>query len=111
MQGGILARGVFMNPDFNPNLVHLIITLASPHKYALIQFDSYISNYYKDVNNFWKNNQNLSHINLISLSGGFKDIIVHSDVTTDVNCDFNVVVSTLLIVHHSKYHLKLNSFI
>ncbi|KAK6642802.1 hypothetical protein RUM43_004304 [Polyplax serrata] len=105
--GGILARGVFMNPDFNPNLVHLIITLASPHKYALIQFDSYISNYYKDVNNFWKNNQNLSHINLISLSGGFKDIIVHSDVTTDVNCDFNVVTTAVPGVWLPNDHLSI----
>lgn len=30
--GGIIARGLMVEPWFNPSCVHLLITLASPHR-------------------------------------------------------------------------------
>ena len=82
-----------MDDNFDSKTVRLIITLASPHKYPLVQFDSYISTFYQKVNNFWNNNTNLKHVNYVSIGGGFKDLIVRPDVTFDSKADFSVAVS------------------
>lgn len=81
-----------MEPDFNPQSVRLIITLSTPHKYPVVQFDPHITSYYKKLNKFWSNTSHLNDINLITLSGGPKDIVVPTDATYDFSSDLNVAV-------------------
>ena len=92
-QGGLVTKGLFTLPDFNPQLVNLIISLASPHKHALIQPDSYIANYYKNLEKTWANSSKVNHVTLVSIGGGNRDLIVRSDLTGDPTGQVNVLVS------------------
>lgn len=40
--GGVVARALYTLPRFNPNLVGLIITQASPHLAPVLSFDPYL---------------------------------------------------------------------
>lgn len=40
--GGVVARALYTLPRFNPNLVSLIITQASPHLAPVLSFDPYL---------------------------------------------------------------------
>ena len=40
--GGVVARALFTLPRFNPRLVSLIITQASPHQAAVLTLDPYL---------------------------------------------------------------------
>lgn len=88
--GGIVARTMLILPNYRPNTVNTIITLAAPHARAPISFDSDIVSNYKRVNDFWRESyfapnesQNpLANLALISIAGGGLDTIVPSDYST-----------------------------
>lgn len=73
--------------------MQIIITLASPNKYPLIQLDSYVAAYYNKIQLAWRNNSNLSHISFASIGGGIRDLIVRSDSIYDPLSHVNVLVS------------------
>lgn len=43
--GGVIAKALFTNPEFDPFKVHTIITLATPHT-PVVVVDKYTSDFY-----------------------------------------------------------------
>ncbi len=82
-QGGIIARGLFVLPTFDPELVTLIITQATPHQAPVVDLDPYINNYYTKVNDYWRTHTNtsLKYVTVVSTGGGFRDVLVRHGLT------------------------------
>lgn len=97
LQGGMVAKGLFLDPNFDKTLVHVIITLVTPHKSPVLALDSFIARYYENVNAYWRANRraegNLSHVTFASIGGGHRDILVRSELTQTEEADINVLVS------------------
>ncbi|CAF1188717.1 unnamed protein product, partial [Didymodactylos carnosus] len=76
--GGLLARAIFVESAniFDPSTVQIIITQATPHQAPVINYDSYLVQFYQNVNNYWKRewNNTLKHVVLLSLAGGDRDL-------------------------------------
>ncbi|KAL1453345.1 hypothetical protein WDU94_007486 [Cyamophila willieti] len=83
--GGMIAKGLYLQPNFNPNLISTIITLATPHQPVLL-LDTYLNDYYTKVNKFWSS---YSHENtsIVSIGGGNADIHVRSSLTKTNHVD------------------------
>ncbi|XP_023930190.1 GPI inositol-deacylase-like [Lingula anatina] len=82
--GGMVARGLFTLPDFDPKLVHLIITQATPHRSPVIDIDIRQSEFYDKVNGYWRDNMNcsLKDVTVFSTGGGYRDILVRNRLTS-----------------------------
>ncbi|KAI8353344.1 PGAP1-like protein-domain-containing protein [Blakeslea trispora] len=82
--GGIVARTSFMLSSHIPYSINTIITLATPHMSAPLLLDSRIYKIYKNLTQFWTDNQStsLKHVTLVSIAGGSLDNIVNSDTTS-----------------------------
>jgi PGAP1-like protein. len=95
----MIAKGLFIDPSFDKNLVQVIITLVTPHKQPVLSLDYYTNQYYAAVNEYWGLNRsphvdgNLSHVTLASIGGGHRDILVRSGLTMAAESDISVVVS------------------
>ena len=83
--GGLIARGLFAMRNFSTHLVHTIITLGTPHQHPVVSLDPQLADYYENINSFWKsqtfineNESRLKNITLVSVSGGFRDVLVRS---------------------------------
>ncbi|KAL9553665.1 hypothetical protein PS6_003807 [Mucor atramentarius] len=76
--GGLVARTMFMLPNYIPNSITNIVTLATPHMAAPLLLDATIYRTYKELTKFWTQNK-LNNLTLISIAGGSLDVIVHSD--------------------------------
>ncbi|RCH99265.1 GPI inositol deacylase, partial [Rhizopus stolonifer] len=81
--GGIVARTMFTLPSYIPSSINTIITLATPHLIAPLLLDSTVYRVYRDLAQYWQNNQEtlLENVTLVSIAGGSLDNIVHSDGT------------------------------
>lgn len=88
----MVAKGVFLEPDFVPGSVHTVLTLATPHTSPVIALDSYVANYYSRVNEFW--DQGSDDRLLISVGGGHRDLLVRSGLTLQGN------ISTLVNINN-----------
>jgi glycosylphosphatidylinositol deacylase len=85
--GGVVARTMVTMPNYQPNSINTIVTIAAPHARAPISFDGDIIRIYKGVNEYWQNayaqkrviDNPLQHTTLISIAGGGLDNIVSSD--------------------------------
>ncbi|KAI0014289.1 PGAP1-domain-containing protein [Xylariaceae sp. FL0662B] len=85
--GGIVARTMFIMPNYQPNSVNTIITMSAPHARPPVTFDPQIVNIYKDINDYWRhsyletspNGNPLEHVTLVSIVGGGLDTVVPSD--------------------------------
>lgn len=95
--GGVVSRVMVSLPNYIPDSINTIITLASPHAAAPLTFDGDILKIYSAVDRFWfqgydnKETDNtiakiakerLSKISLISITGGLLDSILPADYTT-----------------------------
>lgn len=95
--GGVVSRVMVSLPNYIPDSINTIITLASPHAAAPLTFDGDILKIYSAVDRFWfqgydnKETDNtiakiakerLSNIALISITGGLLDSILPADYTT-----------------------------
>jgi hypothetical protein len=93
----MVAKGLFLDPNFDKTLVRIIISLVTPHRSPVLALDSCIARYYDNVNAYWRANRraegNLSHITFASIGGGHRDILVRSGLTQTAEADVNVVVS------------------
>ncbi len=51
--------------------------------HSVVPIDSQMKLFYQNVENYWRLNRTteLSHINMISIGGGFNDKLVRSDLT------------------------------
>lgn len=94
--GGVVARAMLTLPNYTPDSINTIITLASPHAAAPLTFDGDMLTIYSAIDRFWfdgfaeeQNNHiakvarsRLSNISLISITGGLLDTILPADYTT-----------------------------
>lgn len=108
--GGVVARALYTLPRFNPNLVSLIITQASPHLAPVLSFDPYLLgketllitssrlymsspvlmcssfcllDFYSAVRQRWVNQANkLRNVTVLSIGGGYRDYLVRSGLTS-----------------------------
>ncbi|XP_068084428.1 GPI inositol-deacylase isoform X2 [Anabrus simplex] len=105
--GGMVAKGLFLNPDFDASLVQVIITLATPHRAPVIAIDSLLTRYHTSVNEYWilKKPESLSHITLISIGGGHRDLMVRSGLTQAIEADINILTPSIPTVWLSTDHL------
>ncbi|XP_014242271.1 GPI inositol-deacylase isoform X2 [Cimex lectularius] len=103
--GGVIAKGLFLEPGFDPSLVKIIITLATPHMPAILP-DLYLAQYYEKVNNYWDNSPHLKEkINFLSIGGGPRDLLVRTNLTVTPHADISVVTSLIPEVWLSVDHL------
>ncbi|KAI7899802.1 PGAP1-like protein-domain-containing protein [Cokeromyces recurvatus] len=81
--GGLIARTMFMLPNYVPNSVRTILTLATPHLSAPLLLDATIYKVYKDLTRYWRSDDHykasLRDVIVISIAGGSLDNIIHSD--------------------------------
>lgn len=87
--GGLIARGLFTVPKFDPSLVHTILTFGTPHHHPVMYLDPRMMEYYERVNNFWRKrgltNQSkseLMNVNVVSVGGGMRDLLVRSSLAS-----------------------------
>lgn len=83
--GGLIARGLFTLPKFDPSFVHTIITFGTPHRHPILSLDPQLTDYYENVNGFWSSQvfgngteSRLNNVTLLSVSGGLRDVLVRS---------------------------------
>ncbi|KAL1117448.1 hypothetical protein AAG570_004774 [Ranatra chinensis] len=89
--GGLVAEGLFLEPDFDSDQVRLIVTLATPHTPALLP-DQRMSAYYSRLAHFWSTHRvSMKNLTLVSIGGGARDIIVKSSQTVSKFADINVI--------------------
>ncbi len=79
-----MARALFLLPGFRPELVTTIVTQATPHQAPPIAIDPDLVDFYQRVNEFWKaeENSSVADVTVFSSSGGHRDILVRSDLTS-----------------------------
>lgn len=103
--GGVIAKSLFTDPNFNPYSVQVILTLATPHTPVLL-LDKFSHDFYSKVDMFWteNRNKNLSHVTVVSIGGGLRDIQVRSGITSDNSSDINVMTTAAPSVWVSTDH-------
>ncbi|KAI9353993.1 PGAP1-like protein-domain-containing protein [Pilaira anomala] len=79
--GGIVARAMFLQPNYIPGSIDTIVTIATPHLAAPLLLDPVIYKTYNDIIEYWKRHQQdiLKEVTMISIAGGSLDNIIHSD--------------------------------
>lgn len=109
--GGLVAKGLFLLPFFNTSLVQVIITLATPHKAPVLFLDRHLASYHSKVKAHWvsqKANDTgpLSHVTLVSIGGGQRDILVRSSLTIAEEADVSTISTAVPGVWLSTDHLS-----
>ncbi|KAG9349391.1 hypothetical protein JZ751_027834 [Albula glossodonta] len=80
--GGIVARALFALPRFNPQLVSLILTQASPHHAPVLTLDAQLLDFYSTVRRRWCSGaDDLLNVTVLSVGGGHRDYQVRSGLT------------------------------
>lgn len=84
--GGFVVRNVFLQPNFDPNIVRTVITVGTPHQFPVLILDDQLYRQYELVNQFWQAewHYKLRHLNMISIGGGERDFLVW-DGYTDIS--------------------------
>ncbi|KAI0161644.1 PGAP1-domain-containing protein [Hypoxylon sp. FL1284] len=85
--GGIVARTMFIMPNYQQDSVNTIVTMSAPHARAPVTFDPQIVSIYNDINSYWRRAYSkklsaenaLSQVTLVSIAGGGLDTVVPSD--------------------------------
>ena len=85
--GGVVARAMLVQPNYQANSINTIITMSAPHARPPVTFDGEIVQIYDNINEYWRaahaqrwaNNNPLWHVTLISIAGGNLDTVVPSD--------------------------------
>ncbi|RDA90442.1 hypothetical protein CP533_3009 [Ophiocordyceps camponoti-saundersi (nom. inval.)] len=85
--GGVVARAMLIQPNYQPKSINSIITMSAPHARPPVTFDAQIVHIYDAINGYWRNayaqkwaNDNpLWHVTLVSIAGGSLDTVVPSD--------------------------------
>uniref|UniRef100_A0A803K7I9 GPI inositol-deacylase n=1 Tax=Xenopus tropicalis TaxID=8364 RepID=A0A803K7I9_XENTR len=80
--GGLIARALLTLNHFKPDLINVIITQATPHILPVLSADTYLTDFYTMVNNYWiYNSFKLRNITTLSVAGGYSDYQVRSGLT------------------------------
>ncbi|XP_077392151.1 GPI inositol-deacylase [Festucalex cinctus] len=81
--GGVVARALFTLPNFNHNLVRLVITQASPHVAPVLVLDQYLRDFYSSLRKKWvKQAYELRNVTVLSIGGGCRDYQVRSGLVS-----------------------------
>ncbi|XP_020577654.1 uncharacterized protein LOC110022858 isoform X2 [Phalaenopsis equestris] len=89
--GGFVARAAVIHPHLRKSAVETILTLASPHQAPPIALQPSLGHYFSQVNREWKmrfmaghafHGSKLSHVLVISVSGGIYDYQVRSKLAS-----------------------------
>ncbi|KAI6087961.1 PGAP1-domain-containing protein [Hypoxylon rubiginosum] len=115
--GGIVARTMFIMPNYQSDSVNTIVTMSAPHARAPVTFDPQIVSIYNDINDYWRQayskklsaGNSLDEVTLVSIAGGGLDTVVPSDyaglesIVPDTH-GFTVFTSTIPTVWTSMDH-------
>ena len=116
--GGLIARGLFTLPGFDPSTVKTLITLSTPNK-PVILADADLDAFYSKVNRFWKDHSRknwsenaMRDLVVVSIGGGNRDMQVRSDLTSVAslwlrNQSISVVASAIPKVWLSTCHRRI----
>ncbi|RSM08043.1 GPI inositol-deacylase [Fusarium ambrosium] len=85
--GGVVARAMLVQSNYQANSINTIITMSAPHSRPPVTFDGQIVQIYDEINAYWRraysqkwaNNNPLWHVTLVSIAGGGLDTVVPSD--------------------------------
>ncbi|PHH69513.1 hypothetical protein CDD80_6688 [Ophiocordyceps camponoti-rufipedis] len=85
--GGVVARAMLTQPNYQSKSINSIITMAAPHARPPVTFDAQIVHIYDEINGYWRrayaqkwaNDNPLWHVTLVSIAGGSLDTVVPSD--------------------------------
>lgn len=115
--GGIVARTMFIMPNYQQNSVNTIVTMSAPHARPPVTFDPQIVSIYNDINNYWRRSyskkssaeNSLAQVTLVSIAGGGLDTVVPSDYAglesiVPESHGFTVFTSTIPTVWTSMDH-------
>ncbi|XP_021769429.1 uncharacterized protein LOC110733661 [Chenopodium quinoa] len=94
--GGFVARAATVHPNLRKSAVETIVTLSSPHQSPPVALQPSLGYYYSSVNQKWREGYHtqgsharsyasrptLSHVVVISISGGINDYQVRSNLET-----------------------------
>ncbi|KAH6997495.1 PGAP1-like protein-domain-containing protein [Ilyonectria sp. MPI-CAGE-AT-0026] len=88
--GGVVARAMLVQANYQSNSINTIITMSAPHARPPVTFDGQIVQLYDEINDYWRraysqkwaNNNPLWHVTLVSIAGGGLDTVVPSDYTS-----------------------------
>ncbi|XP_046471000.1 GPI inositol-deacylase isoform X2 [Neodiprion pinetum] len=103
--GGIVGKGLLLDPNMNVSHVNTIIMLATPHEAALI-FDTSIATIYQNLQNPGALT-NKSKVLTISVGGGPRDVLVNSNQIVDRTADLNVLTTHVPGVWKSTDHVSI----
>lgn len=89
----MIAKSLFLEPDFPAHAVHLVVTLATPHS-PVVLTDPLLRDYYDRVAKSpdWAA---ASNVTVVSLGGGVKDLVVRAGLTLSDQADVSVLVSSI----------------
>lgn len=85
--GGVVARTMLVQPNYQANSINTIVTMSAPHARPPVTFDGQIVQIYDEINEYWRraytqkwaSSNPLWHVTLISIAGGSLDSVVPSD--------------------------------
>uniref|UniRef100_A0A2P2K414 GPI inositol-deacylase n=1 Tax=Rhizophora mucronata TaxID=61149 RepID=A0A2P2K414_RHIMU len=94
--GGFVARAATIHPRLRKSAVETILTLSTPHQSPPVALQPSLSHYFANVNQAWKRGYEvqttqtghymsyplLSHVVIVSISGGYNDYQVRSKLET-----------------------------
>ncbi|KAK4874324.1 hypothetical protein RN001_013684 [Aquatica leii] len=86
--GGIIARGI-VDSVYDKNILPLVITLAAPHARPPLLLDTYMNDYYNQMQKSISSNNTI-----IALSGGYSDYVVVPFITSGQNFEHLHVITT-----------------
>lgn len=97
LQSGVIAKGIFNDLSFDPSLVKVILTFATPHSRPVVLFDDYSYHYYRTTAQTWRSGREnrLAHVSLTSVGGSHMDFLVQTDSVASWEIDVHTVVSRL----------------
>ena len=81
---GISVRAAMRMDDYVPGSIKTVITLSSPLRSHPLQLDGQVARLYELLSqeNNEDRNSSTADLALLSISAGFNDVLVHSDLTT-----------------------------
>ncbi|XP_034242534.1 GPI inositol-deacylase [Thrips palmi] len=106
---GVIAKGIFNDISFDPSLVKVILTFATPHSRPVVLFDEYSYHYYRATSKTWRlgRENRLGHISLTSVGGSYMDFLVQTDSIASWDIDVHTVTTTVPTVWRSVDHLAI----
>ncbi|XP_063689740.1 GPI inositol-deacylase-like [Bolinopsis microptera] len=109
--GGLVARSVFVHPEFQYDSVDLVLTLSTPHNAAPYEFDWHIHSFYSEWKSYVKSNPKLYEEKVfVSIGSGIRDTMVQpyqTIIQESGDNTVNVLTTCIPEVQLSPDHLQM----